>query len=284
MTFVGRILVVIHLVLSVFFMAFAGAVYTTHANWQAKLKTTADTLKKAQADLAAARSEAESQKKSDTEKLAEMENEKRTFEGLYVDEKTKTASLEVEVKQTKQLLDSEKVVAELNSTEARDRASESMEQRGKNSQLYNSRNDVFAQLKDSEDKRFAMELMQQQFEQKYAQLLQENATYRKFLASKGLTTDPKQMTATVTPPTDVDGVVLEYKKGERGANDLVTISLGSDDDLQKGHELTVYGKDGYLARIKLLTVTPDRSIGLVLPSTKMKNTTIKVGDNVSTKL
>lgn len=282
MTFVGRILVVIHLVLSVFFMAFAGAVYTTHANWQAKLKTTDASLKKAQADLAAVRTEMENQKKTDAEKYAEMENQKREFEGLYSDEKNKTAALEVEVKQTKQLLDAVREEAVLSTTEAKDRASESMEQRGKNSQLYNSRNEVFAQLKASEDKRFAMELQQQQFEQKYAQLLQENAAYRKFLASKGLTTDPKQMLATVTPPTDVEGVVIEYEKSKRGTNDLVTISIGSDDDLQKGHELTVYGKEGYLGRIKLLNVTPDRSIGLVVH--KMKNTTIKVGDNVSTKL
>lgn len=281
MTFVGRILVVIHLVLSVFFMAFAGAVYTTHANWQAKLKTTNDTLKKTQADLAAARTEAENQRKSDSEKFAEMENQKREFEGLYSQLKIQYAALEVESKQTKLLLDAEREVAVLNTAEAKDRAAESMEQRGKNSQLYDSRNDVFDQLKDSEDKRFAMDLYLQQVEQKYAQLLQENATYRKYLASKKLLTDPSQMTATVTPPLEVEGVILEYEKSKRGTNDLLTLSVGSDDGLQKGHEMTVFGEDGYLGTVKLMTVTPDRSIGLVIK--KMKNTQIKRGDNVSTK-
>jgi len=157
-----------------------------------------------------------------------------------------------------------------------------MLQREKSSLLYNSRNEVFANLKQTEDKLFAMELQRQQFEEKHAQLLKDLATFRSFLASKKLPTDPKQMTATAIPPTDVEGVVLEHRKADKGRNEFVEISLGSDDDLRIGHVLTVYSQDKYLGQIRLLEVTPDRSVGLVVK--KAKNTTIKRGDNVSTKL
>src|SRR5262245_57120932 len=39
MSFVGKILIVFQVVLSVIFMAFAGAVYTAHMNWRANAAT-----------------------------------------------------------------------------------------------------------------------------------------------------------------------------------------------------------------------------------------------------
>ncbi len=51
MTFVGKILVVMHLLFSVLFMAFAGAVFTAQKNWRADSEAKATQLAKAQADL-----------------------------------------------------------------------------------------------------------------------------------------------------------------------------------------------------------------------------------------
>ena len=42
MTTVGKILVVLHLFLSVLFMAFAGAVYTAQKNWRTTAMTATD--------------------------------------------------------------------------------------------------------------------------------------------------------------------------------------------------------------------------------------------------
>lgn len=282
MTFVGRILIVVHLFLSVFFMAFAGAVYTAHVNWMKKADAVSKTLATRDTELRSARDEIERVKTAAKTQYDDLTNKYNMLEGKVNNLQTDNTTLAAENKQMKTAFDSERELAKLNSIEAQDRTTESMQQREKSMELYNSRNDVFSQLKAAEDRLFAMDLQRQQFEEKHAQLLKELAIFRSFLASKGLPTDPKVMTATTIPPTDVEGVVLDYRKSEKGQNELVDISLGSDDDLRVGHVLTVFSDDKYLGQIKLLLVTPDRSVGLVVK--KAKNTTIKRGDNVSTKL
>ncbi len=282
MTFVGRMLVVVILALSFLFMGFAAAVYTAQSNWMVKAKKADTELANAKRDLQSVRDEMERARTADKARFDELDNKYKTLEGEINRVQQENASVNKDNKDVKMILDTEREVARLNSDEAKERISESMLQRGKNSELFQSRNEVFAQLKAAEDKLFAMELQQQQFIEKHNQVLKELAIKNAFLASKDLPTDPKQMTATTIPPTDVEGVVLDYRKAERGKNELVEISLGSDDDLRIGHVLTVYNDDKYLGQIKLLEVTPDRSVGLVVK--KAKNTTIKKGDNVSTKL
>ena len=53
MTFVGKLLVVLQLVLTVCFMAFAGAVYSYHTNWQTESIKLRGELKKSADDLTA---------------------------------------------------------------------------------------------------------------------------------------------------------------------------------------------------------------------------------------
>lgn len=282
MTFVGRILVVVHLILSVIFMAFAGAVFTAHTNFAKKAKTAADALAKVQDELKGARGEAEKQKSADDLKIKELLGQVTELSGERTGLQQKIAGLETENKNLNNLFDAEREMARLSTEESTDRTAESTLQRTKNAELYQSRNEIFADLKKAEDKIFAMDLQRQQIEEKYSNLLRDVAVMRAFLASKQLPTDVKQMASTAQPPTDVEGVVLDYRKAERGSNEFVEISIGSDDDLRIGHRLTVYNNDKYLGTIQLQKVTPDRAVGLVIKKTK--NTTIKKGDNVSTKL
>lgn len=282
MTTFGKILVVIHLALSVIFMAFAGAVYTAQKNWMDKAGKAASAQKKAEADYANLQTEAENERKAAKATKDQLDEQVKQLTGEKTDLEKENTIVVADNKQLKTMLDAEKEVARLNSEEANERIKESILQRDKNSQLYQTRNDVIAELKKLEDKVFAMELQRQQFEEKYALLLRENAVMKSFLASKQLPTDPKQMLATTQPPTDVDGVVLKAEKAEKGSNEFVEISIGSDDDLRIGHQLTVYNQDKYLGRIRLIRVTPDKAVGLVIE--KAKNTTIQRGDNVTTKL
>lgn len=281
MTFVGRILVVVHLFFSVCFMVFAGAVFTAHNNWMKKAKDADAALSKMKTELASARTEMDNLKTADTIKIRELEGQVTTLTGTNTGLTQRVEQLEVDTRTAKTELDAQRETAVLNSVEAKDRTTESMLQREKNSLLYNSRNEVFNSLKAAEEKIFAMELQRKQLEEKHSRLLAEVATMRSYLASKSLPTDTKQMMANTQPPGDVDGIILDFQKAEKGSNEFVEISLGSDDDLQIGHTLTVYSDDKYLGQIRLLKVEPDRSVGLVIA--KQKNTTIKRGDNVTTK-
>jgi hypothetical protein len=87
------------------------------------------------------------------------------------------------------------------------------------------------------------------------------------------------------PPPLVNGKVLNTRPAERGSNELVEISLGSNDGLSEGHTLQVFslkGKGQYLAEIKLVLVEDDRAVGEVI--LKTKNGQIQRDDNVTTKL
>ena len=70
--------------------------------------------------------------------------------------------------------------------------------------------------------------------------------------------------------------------------ELVEISLGSDQGLKKGHEMTVYrsglnkGANGkYLAKIVIVNTYPDKAVGRVIEGSR--NGVIQKGDNVSTR-
>lgn len=282
MTTFGKILVVIHLALSVIFMAFAGAVFTANSNWMAKAGKAAAAQKKVEGEYANLQAEADKERSAAKQAQQQLQDSINELTGKLRQQTDENRIINAEYKQLKTALDAEKELALLNSTEADERTKESTLQRDKNSQLYKTRNEVIADLKKLEDKVFAMDLQKQQFEEKHAALLRENATMKSFLASKQLPTDPRQMLTTKQPPTDVDGVVLEARKAEKGSNEFVEISIGSDDDLRIGHELTVYNQDKYLGRIRLTRVTADKAVGLVIE--KAKNTTIQRGDNVTTKL
>ncbi len=282
MTTFGKILVVIHLALSVIFMAFAGAVFTANSNWMAKAGKAATAQKKVEGEYANLQAEADKERSAAKQVQQQLQDSINELTGKLRQQTDENRIINAEYKQLKTALDAEKELALLNSTEADERTKESTLQRDKNSQLYKTRNEVIADLKKLEDKVFAMDLQKQQFEEKHAALLRENATMKSFLASKQLPTDPRQMLTTKQPPTDVDGVVLEARKAEKGSNEFVEISIGSDDDLRIGHELTVYHQDKYLGRIRLTRVTADKAVGLVIE--KAKNTTIQRGDNVTTKL
>jgi hypothetical protein len=86
-----------------------------------------------------------------------------------------------------------------------------------------------------------------------------------------------------TGPPRVDGVILASN-----ANGYVEISIGSDDGLEKGHELDVYrtgpslAENKYLGKVRVVTTQPDRAVAQVLAN--FRKGTIQKEDRVSTRL
>jgi hypothetical protein len=82
-------------------------------------------------------------------------------------------------------------------------------------------------------------------------------------------------------PPKLDGVVLAAR-----ANGLVEISLGSDDGLRKGHQAYIYrkqkGQSKPVAKIEVVEVTPDKSVGKVIPEFRLGP--IERDDRVATRL
>jgi hypothetical protein len=282
MTTVGKILVVLHLVLSVMFMAFAGAVYTAQNNWRTAQKKAMDDLAKEKSKSNDMRAEFEKERTETTQKIGALTDNVTTLSGQNTALTAQVASLDSDNKQLRKDVDQQRDMAALTSTEAVERKNEADLQRSVNTGLFQSREELVKNLNETEDKRFALDVQLQQVSDKYEQLLNDFKIMKGFLASKDLPTDPKQMILQTTPPPPVSGLVTEVRKAEKSSRELVQISIGSDAGLVVGHRLTVFKGDKYVGEIRLTLVQADKSVGYIF--TRAKNATIAVGDNVSTKL
>ncbi len=282
MTTVGKILVVLHLVLSIMFMAFAGAVFTAQNNWRAAEKKAAASLAASNTKIRDMQAEFDKERADNADKISKLTDNVTKLTGEKTALTTQVATLDLDNKQLRKDVDQQRDLADLKSTEATERKKEADLQRGKNGELFLSREELVKNLNDTEDKRFALDIQLSQVSEKYEQLLNDFKTMKSFLASKNLTTDPKQMIVQTAPPPPVEGVVTEVRKAEKSSRELIEISIGSDDGLVVGHKLTLFRGDKYVAEIRLTLVQADKSVGYIY--TKAKNAVVNVGDTASTKL
>lgn len=290
MSFVGKILVVCQLVLSVMFMAFAGAVHSAHENWrkeankqkgfvQTKDKELADT--KAAAELDKTNSSKEVKNQSDRADKAEFDN--RTL-------KQQNDQLTKEVNENKTKLAAAEQLAKIAGEEAKTRRDEAILQREINTKLHASREEQFKEKTKLEDELQGLKTDFDGAQNKVKDLLNQVAMYRRVLEANNISSDPRDLAANVSVPPRVEGKVLEIKTPhEPGKTELLEISVGSDDGLTKGHELFVFrsalqtgGKPKYLGKIRIVRTTPDRCVAEVLE--KVRNGIIEKGDHVQTKL
>lgn len=283
MTTVGKILVVLHLVLSIMFMAFAGAVFTAQKNWRTTAKTAQDSLKKANdklrdqlADFERERTDTQAKTEKLNDQIMKLTAEKGTLN-------TQVLAITADNERLQLANDQVDGQAQLQTVEANERTAESTLQRTQNSISYQWRTELNKKVHELEDTLFAKNQEMQVLGERHDKVLNDLQITRQYLGSKGLPTDPKMMVADKTPPPPVDGRVLEYVKEKKGNTELVEVSLGSDDGLSVGHKMTVYNREGrYLGVIRLTLVNADKAVGIV--TLKEKNTVIQKGDNVTTKL
>ena len=290
MSFFGKLLIVFQVILSFCFMTFAGAVYTAQLNWKAK----ADSLSK-QADDARAAFDLEKTQLS--AKLSAMENEKSKYES---EAKTAKADLDdinaqLTAMQT-QLRDEQtlKVAASeattLAQTEAGDRREEAYDLRKVNEKQHETQQELIAKLRAAEDEIFALKKERESLERKHLSALEEIAAYKQLAAANNFVKDIREFAKSQAPPPEVRGYVTGTRSAnDRGTETLVEISLGERDGLVAGHELEVYrpatrnnGRGMYLGKIRLVNVTPDRSVGRVVQ--RAKNGIIEKDDHVTTQL
>ncbi|MBA4029684.1 MAG: hypothetical protein C0478_02045 [Planctomyces sp.] len=282
MTFVGKILVVLHLVLAVVFMAFAGAIFTAQANWRLAKENTQKQLDAAKRELGekttALTQAADTAAKNETElqgQVTQLTGEKNALT-------LRNTSLEAEAARLKALANTEQKVAGLSTSEAEQRLLEAQLQRARNLELEASRNELITANNKLSDEIFSAKVKLDALVAKHEESLREIATMKSYLASKDLPTDTKSMVVSTTPPPPVTGVVMDLRPARPGSSETVEISLGSDDGLTKGHILTIYRADRYLGKVRLNFITPDRAVGEVVERTK--NSVIQRGDNVTTRL
>ena len=283
MTTVGKVLVVLHLVLSVIFMAFAGAVFTAQKNWRKDAVAKGTALKAANEKLASQLAEFERERTDTGKKLSDSEDRSTKLSGEKAALTAQVLTLEADNAKLTLANDTVTQQAQLQALETGERTAESDIARAKNKVAFDSREDLNKKLHEAMDKQFSSEIQLQQLLERHDRVLNDLNAFRRYNGSKGMLTDPKLMVAQASPPPPLEGRVMDYRKEKKQNTELVEVSLGSDDGLAIGHMMTVYNAKGtYLGQIRLTTVEADKSVGIV--TLKPKNTVITKDDYVTTKL
>jgi hypothetical protein len=313
MTFVGKVLVVVQVVLSLCFMAFAGAVYTVQQEWKTAHDKKVTELDAKTKDLAL-RDEQISLLNKDLAATQAIQQNVQTYldnHDQFLASQTGNDQIKTQLRVlTERVMKAEQEVAKLQEAksgleaeltasqqgfaqlqtankkvmdEAKERAQEAEIFKKINKDLNNQL--VLAQDKifNLEDLLFNLETDAQTAAGKQKSLLLQVAHLQDVIRREGI--NEQEALAKDEPPPAVSGKVLATKPATRGNRELVEISLGSNDGLSVGHTLQVFslkGKGQYLAEIKLVLVEDDAAVGEVI--LKTKNGQIQREDNVTTKL
>lgn len=278
MTLLGKILIVFIFVMSIVYMGFALTIYATHTNWRMIVEQPGTGLK---AQLAGLESENE-QLKSDKEKLdSELAAERAAARQQLAKLETERVELLAQRRQMQDelnRLNDEKrtMTAALDSTQ-QNAARLTSEVEGLREEIRTSQQDrdtKFEQLVKLEDARNAAVGDLARLKEREAQLIGQIAEYTQKMKEAGI--DPNR--PLVGEPPMIDGLITAVRE-----NNLIEVSIGSDDGLRVGHTLEVFrpGKS-YLGKAEIVRTAPDRSVGKLLP--QFTQGTIQKGDHVATRL
>lgn len=276
MNWLGKVFVVVIVVLSLFFMGLAMAVYATHKNWQ---QVSLDLNKK----LETARSENSRLVTEHNRRVEDLEREKTSAEQQAAKLETERTAL-IERNQTLQT-ERDGLVQNQRDQIAAYKATQELN-KGLTTEVTGLRNTIRTAQQDR-DKLFKTaldateELHKAQGE--YNTTRERNEQLIKQVAGK----DVVMRENGINPNTDPGSVVptvegLVSKIVRRPGAQLVEVTIGADDGLKAGNTLEVSRGSKYLGRLEIIETTPDKSVGRV--DRKFQQGQIQEGDRVATRI
>jgi hypothetical protein len=291
MQFVGKILVVLMFILSVIFMAFAGVVSNSQTKWREYANNQKKLLEESRRKLSDTEQDLDRVKTDAAAKIAQADTRRAQVEADNTGLLGNLLRLTKEKEDASLAQKTSAEQAQIAGDEAQARNEESTNLRQLLRELQLARDNDFALITKLEDQVRGLQLDFDAAKAKNRDLLGKNSLYQQALAAAGINADPTELAGRGAPPPRVEGIVEDIRPARRqGSSELLAISLGSDQGLKKGHEMTVYrtglNKKGqqprFLCKIVIVETTPDKAVGEVIESTR--NGVIQKGDNVTTKL
>jgi septal ring factor EnvC (AmiA/AmiB activator) len=284
MNIIGKIFVFAVFVMSLVFMSFAIALFSTHTNWREEITRPADQVQagkplgyKLQLD------EAKKERETLTAEIAKLTAEVAASEAardqIVAKIQTALGEKDKELQALRKAKDAREDERENAQTELAMTRTE-LEKATKT--VEGLRDDIRGMQKKVDEQvtrtaKLAGELHEKESfleiaTERKAQLEKQVANARLLLKQHGLAIEslPRDHVPTA------GGVVTAV------ADDSIEVTLGGDDGVQMGHFLEVYRNDEYLGRVQVISVKPDRSVGRVIR--EFKRGDIQPGDRVATRL
>jgi predicted nucleic acid-binding Zn-ribbon protein len=292
----GKILIMLNLLMSLVFMGFAVAVYSTHKNWKdvitldkaaaqaagkpvglqyqlADLKTERDAL---EAKFLALQKEIKQELAMRNARLQVLETERENLV-KQVEQKAKEIETVTEDKKvTSAAIEALAIEAGKKTSETEALSTEIQQKQSEIKDLYNAvleLTDKLAKAQAALDKANGQSKV----------LAQSNAELQAALKRLGVENPAVASRVAAPPPGTLRGVVRAATP-----DGLVEVSVGSDDGLMRGHTMEVYREGAtpnatkYLGRIEILSTKADVSVGKILPQYRRGN--IEKDDRVATRL
>ena len=279
---VGKMLVVMQLVFSILFMCFAGAVYTFQAQWRSAAleaqKKQANTQQQVE-DLSAARDNEVKFLKAEFEKAeTARKNLQAEKDGLI----TRAETIEKQFAAASQERDKAMAESDVATSEASARVVESTALNKEVQSLRNRIAELIKEIQDTEDQLLAKSGEVAAAIEMEESHLAEIGRLKDILRINNL--DPEQAIVGTVPGQieKVDGFVQRTQRNSARTQELLEITVGSDDKIFKDMTLTVFRDGDYLCQARVVKVYPDTAICMVIEETRQG--LIKRGDNVTTKL
>jgi septal ring factor EnvC (AmiA/AmiB activator) len=284
MNIIGKIFVFAVFVMSLVFMSFAIALFSTHTNWREEITRPADQVQagkplgyKLQLD------EAKKERETLTAEIAKLTAEVAASEAARDQIVAKIQTALGEKDRELQALRKDKDAREDERENAQTELAMTRTELEKATKTVEGlRDDIRGMQKKVDEQvtrtaKLAGELHEKESfleiaTERKAQLEKQVANARLLLKQHGLAIEslPRDHVPTA------GGVVTAV------ADDSIEVTLGGDDGVQMGHFLEVYRDDEYLGRVQVISVKPDRSVGRVIR--EFKRGDIQPGDRVATRL
>ncbi|HEY1861108.1 MAG TPA: hypothetical protein VGG61_12175 [Gemmataceae bacterium] len=283
MTVLGKILVILHFILSLVAAALFVMVYAVHTNW----KVAYDGLKKeydvavasAKAyndEAAAARSVNEAKVQQKQEELDAKIKELQVQKSAVETAQTALIAAQADVKKQGLTIQADAAQKKAQAEEVKRLEMANLAQADQIKKVLENNNDLRKDKVNADIQKAAFEEMNQGLEKRVREL---EETVKKAKQS-GVVLSGGSSAADNPPPEDVQGVV----KKDADAGGLVLVSIGTDAGIVKGHTLEVFrlgATPKYLGKIRIIETHPYESVGQVIGKA---NGPILKDDHVASKL
>ena len=289
MSTLGKILIVVQVIMSVLFMCAAGAVYTVQRNWKIQYDVAQTSIGDQRASFATEIEDLNKQIDELDSNVSTQENRADAAEANLNQLTEDNAELRDQINNMEQETNVLIAGQESAADSAQFRQTEAEKQREVNRELHAALEQQIEENRQLRDENYSLSVANDNLAEQTLALLEHNSLLERIVAAEGLSTDPRDIEGVNAPPPAVEGLVLDTRKDRTNRTKFAHVSIGSDDGLLVGHELDVYryaDQDGdeprYLGRIRIVHLTPDESVGMVVEAAK--NGIIEEGDNVHTRL